>query len=340
MNNFTHTLPLADAASDEQASLWAARLEGGTLDAADRIALDTWLATKPAHRALLSHYCQFSADLEQWLPAVVASGAVKMPASAQPSRRRWGLAWLTLVGGTFAAATAVALFFTLSPSAPAVETLATSVAQRQSFTLSDGTRVELNAQTSLRIENTRDERRIRLASGEAFFSVSKDPARPFIVETPTGSVRVTGTVFNVRTDTVSELAVTVVAGSVQVRPSDTAGTGPRPPSSLTAGQHLSATPRSVTFLTLTTEGVEDALAWRQGKIVFNAVSLRLAVSRFAHYHGRGITVSPGAENLSLGGRYSLDDLTGFLDLIVQVHPQLRVSPDPSGIIRVSLRTEP
>ena len=329
----------ADPAAAEQAALWAARLDGGTLDAADRTALDTWLAARPAHRALLSDYCQFSADLEQSLPALVASGAVKMPASAQPSRRRWSLSWLTVAGGTLAAAAAVALGLWVASPAPAVETLATSVAQRQSFTLGDGTRVELNAQTSLRVENTRDERRVRLAAGQAYFAVAQDPARPFIVETPTGSVRVTGTIFAVRTDKLGELEVTVVEGSVQVRPSDTAGTGPRPPSSLTAHEHLTATPASVTRRTLTAGGVDDALAWRQGKIVFDNAPLRVALARFAQYHGRGITVTAGAANLTIGGRFSLDDLNGFLDALAQIHP-IRVNPDPSGILRISLRTEP
>jgi transmembrane sensor len=339
MNNSTRTLPPVDSASDEQASLWAARLEGGTLEAADRIALDTWLATKPAHRALLSHYCQFSADLEQWLPSLVSSGAVKIPAPASPSRRRRSFSWLTLAGGTLAAAAADALFFTLSPSAPAIETLATSVAQRQSYTLSDGTRVELNAQTSLRVENTRDERRVRLASGEAYFAVAKDPLRPFIVETPTGSVRVTGTVFNVRTDKTSELEVTVAEGSVQVRPMDSPTSGPRQPSSLTAREHLTTTSGSVTRVTLTDAGVADALAWRQGKIVFDKTPLRVALARFAQYHGRGITVTSAAENLRITSLFSLDDLNGFLDMLAQIHP-VRVHREPSDLLRVSLLTEP
>lgn len=339
MKNSSHTASRTDSAAEEQASLWAARLDGGTLDAADRTALDTWLAASPSNRALLSDFCQFSADLEQSLPALVSAGAVKMPAAPQPSRRRWSLSWLALGGGTLAAAAAIALGLWIAQPSRAMETLATSVAQRQSYTLADGTRVELNAQTSLLVENTRDERRVRLASGEAYFAVAKNASRPFIVETPTGSVRVTGTIFDVRTDKTSELEVTVVEGSVQVRPSDTAGTGPRPPSSLTAGDHLSATPRGVVRRTLTAAGIDDALAWRQGMIVTTGLPLRSALARFAQYHGRGITVTPGAENLSIGGRFSLGDLDSFLDLLAQVHP-VRVHRDPSGLLRVSLLSEP
>jgi transmembrane sensor len=339
MNNFSHPTARSATTTEEQASLWAARLEGGTLGATDRIALDAWLATNPTHRALLSNYCQFSADLEQLLPSLVSSGAIQMPVAAQSAHRRWKFPWLTLAGGSLAAAAGLAVFITLSPNAPAVETLATSVAQHQSFTLSDGTRVELNAQTSVRVENTRNERRVRLASGEAYFAVAKDPSRPFIVETPTGSVRVTGTIFAVRTDKNSELEVTVVEGSVQVRPSDTGGAGPVPPSALTAGEHISAVAGVVTRRKLTESGIEDALAWRQGKVVFNNVPLRSALRRFAQYHGKGLTATVGAENLSIGAHYALADLERFLDDVQQIHP-VRVNREPSGLIRVSLRTEP
>ena len=68
-----------DPASEEQAALWAARLDGASLTATDRAALDAWLAEDAAHRALLSRYCQFSADLEQQLPLLVAAGAVELP---------------------------------------------------------------------------------------------------------------------------------------------------------------------------------------------------------------------------------------------------------------------
>src|SRR5688572_18134619 len=78
-----------DSVADEQAALWAARLDGDTLDRAQRAELDTWLAQKPAHRALLSQYCQFSADLEEQVPALVAAGAVTMPVAKPATRRRF-----------------------------------------------------------------------------------------------------------------------------------------------------------------------------------------------------------------------------------------------------------
>ena len=41
-----------DPTADEQASLWAARLDGSVLSAADRTALDAWLARWPLFRSL------------------------------------------------------------------------------------------------------------------------------------------------------------------------------------------------------------------------------------------------------------------------------------------------
>jgi transmembrane sensor len=174
-----------DPVTEEQASLWAARLEGSSLSAADRAALDAWLAEKPVHRVLLSDYCQFSADLEQLLPSMVATGSVTMPAPEKPARQ-WNLAWIA--GGALGAAAAVALTFVIW-SNHRFENIATSVAQRQSITLEDGTRVDLNARTRLQVQKGGAERHVRLIDGEAFFTVAKDKTRPFTVETPAGSVR-------------------------------------------------------------------------------------------------------------------------------------------------------
>jgi transmembrane sensor len=331
-----NTLPRHPAA-DEQASLWAARLDGSELTAADRAALDAWLAADPAHRALLSRYCQFSADLEQSLPALVASGAVALSAADTPRRRGWGFNWIA--GGALAAAAAAALVVWLAWPATQLNRIATPAAQRQAITLADGTRVELNARTSLQAEIGRRERRVRLADGEAFFTVSKDPSRPFIVETPAGSVRVTGTVFNVRSEAATQLEVTVVEGSVQVRASQDGGA----PHALGARDQLSSDASGTVMKTLSAAALESALAWREGAIVFERVPLRAAVARFARYHGRGIVVATAVDAKdprAIGGRYSLDDLDGFLSFIETSWPDVRVTHESSGTVRLALRSQP
>ncbi len=330
-------------AAEEQASLWAARLDGSNLTADDRAALDAWLAQNPIHRSLLSRYGQFSAVLEEHLLALVATGAVTLPPedAPAPARRRWSLPWFA--GATLATAAALALVVWLARSGPQIESIETPAAHRRSLTLADGSRVELNARTSLRIENSRTERRVQLATGEAYFVVSKDQQRPFIVETPAGSVRVTGTIFNVRSETTSQLEVTVVQGTVQVSPGLTGGPLAPNPVVLGAGDRLSASPGGVNFETLASGALEDALAWRQGQIVCNGMPLAEVAARFAHYHGCNIVVAPDAARLRIGGQYSLDDLDGFfaaLRVNLFSGKSVGVTVDPtSGTAQVRLRSD-
>lgn len=322
-----------DHTADEQASLWAARLDGSSLSGSDRNALDAWLAESPVHRTLLARYCQFSTDLEQQLPALAAAGILAAPPSG--TRRRRLRAW-ALGAGLAAAAAAVLVLWLAQPRTQA-EAVATPAAQRRTLTLIDGTHIELNARTSLQVEIDGDSRRVRLAAGEAFFVVAHDPSRPFVVETPAGSVRVTGTQFDIRTDSSTDFRVTVVKGTVQAHPNTTDGRSGAP-LPLTAGDQLSTGPAGVRVRVLSATALDDALAWRQGQIVFHDVPLREALARFARYHGCGITVTPAAGKLAIGGRYALDDLDGFLRAIEDMEP-VRVSRDLNGTVQVSLRSE-
>ncbi|WP_420400797.1 FecR family protein [Flagellimonas sp.] len=88
------------------------------------------------------------------------------------------------------------------------------------LTLSDGTKVWLNAGTSLRFPqflNTSTQNRVVYLNGEAYFDVAKDKERPFIVNAENLDIEVLGTQFNVsayKSD--GEIATTLVEGSVSV----------------------------------------------------------------------------------------------------------------------------
>ncbi|MDX2185360.1 MAG: FecR domain-containing protein [Opitutaceae bacterium] len=315
---------------ESEASLWAARLDGTQLTLGQRRELDRWLEEDPRHRKLLERYCRLSADIEPVARAAVQAGRLSVPAGEAP-RAGW-LHWAPwTVAATAVAAIALWAWWPANPTWQDAK-FATAAAQRQDVRLSDGSRVELNAGSSLVLEEGRTERRTRLASGEAFFSVARDGERPFLVETPAGVIRVTGTSFNVSVDHGRAIEVTVVEGSVQVSP----GGANRPPVSLKGGDRLVSTPAKVTVSKLEPEEQERVLSWRTGRIVFSDTSLSEALARFSKYHGRSIVAEASVADLKVGGRFSLDDLEGFLSSLETIL-SVKVTRDLGGTIHVGLR---
>ena len=118
-----------------------------------------------------------------------------------------------------AAAIAVGVFFGFrhheTDTPIAVETLSAPAGLITESILSDGTKICLNAGSKLEIINyKKNERRVRLY-GEAYFDVTRDEMRPFIVETGKIAVRVLGTEFDVNSKG-DEHSVVLVRGAVQV----------------------------------------------------------------------------------------------------------------------------
>lgn len=96
----------------------------------------------------------------------------------------------------------------------------TKAGEVKKVNLPDGSSVWLNANSVLRFsDNFQDktQRYVYLDEGEAFFQVTKNPQRPFLVHTPHITTRVLGTSFNVRSYAVlKQSSVTVCTGRVQV----------------------------------------------------------------------------------------------------------------------------
>ena len=91
----------------------------------------------------------------------------------------------------------------------------TDIGERRSITLADGSTVDLNSRSRLRVEFTKGERRVELAEGQALFQVAKDKNRPFIVSSGNAIVRAVGTQFDVYRKA-NGTTVTVLEGRVAV----------------------------------------------------------------------------------------------------------------------------
>lgn len=321
-------LPFPSPAAEEQAALWAARLEGGELAPHDRAAFQAWLKSDAEHPRLLQQFQRLSAALEEQIPVLAAVGAVASPpppATARPWRGNfaWGLG-----AAAVAAAAAVALVLHLRP----VDHLyVTGPGERHSVQLADGSGVELNANTTLRVVLTRGARTARLTRGEAFFVVAKDASRPFIVATSEGSVRVTGTVFDVRDESRNDLEVTVVEGSVAVSPADSDGAAPYV---LSPGDHYSS--GHPALQRLSAGAMDDLLAWRSGSVIFDSTRLADALASFTRFTGQAAVADPDVADLKLSGRFQLDQFDEFLAGLPVRWP-VQVDRDELGTIHVRAR---
>jgi transmembrane sensor len=301
----------------EEAAIWAAREEGGSMTEADRAALQEWLQIAPEHSTALARYRKLSAELTPELPAIFEAIELKASASSRRNRFRrkaWGSAALVTTA-------ALALLLLRGP-----ETVRTARAECHTITLADGSRVELNANTELQVRFGREERKVSLVRGEALFQITKDPSRPFVVDTPYGRVQVTGTVFDVRAASRNKVEITVIEGQVEVQPARR----PEEKRNLTPDMQALLQIDRVTVQSLPAGAGRDAAAWRDGQVVFDDTRLDEAMAHFASYHGRSITVDSTAADFRLGGRYSLNDLSVLLDSLPTVLP-VRIEHQGSAI---------
>jgi transmembrane sensor len=124
---------------------------------------------------------------------------------------------------------------------------ATDIGERRSITLADGSTVDLNARSRLRVEFSKQERRVELVEGQALFQVAKEKNRPFIVSSGDATVRAVGTQFDVNRRT-NGTTVTVLEGRVAVySTAHVQPTAPAPasaPSSIAGPPHASGHPEA------------------------------------------------------------------------------------------------
>ena len=92
---------------------------------------------------------------------------------------------------------------------------ATTAGGYQRVTLEDGSVLELNSNSAVRVQFTAAERTVRLVQGEVHFTVAQNKARPFLVQAGTVVVRAVGTAFNVRLGA-NDVEVLVTEGKVAV----------------------------------------------------------------------------------------------------------------------------
>ena len=186
-----------DVAAQDQALEWLGRLRASDVTAQEEADFAAWLAASSQHKRA------FDEALELW----ELSAAI--PAPVIPNRTRYR-PWVPLAA---AASLLLACVFWLGQFSLA--TLSTDKGEQRRVILQDGSVAYLNTASTIEVDYSAGQRRIRLLSGEVWFDVAKDVERPFVVTGNYATATAIGTAFVVR-DTPGFTQISVTEGVVSV----------------------------------------------------------------------------------------------------------------------------
>lgn len=167
----------------------------------------------------------------------------------------------------------------------AMNTISVPAGQRANLLLPDGTNVWLNARTTLQYPSTFNHRQRRvILNGEAYFDVTKDKKKPFVVQTKNYNIEVLGTKFNVDAyDSRNEFETALMQGSVKVK------------SIREPGQAITLSPAQKAYLKdgkleKTVIKENDAYRWTEGLICFKQTPFAQIIDSFEKYYGIKIVI--------------------------------------------------
>jgi transmembrane sensor len=328
-----------DDAIRETAAGWIVRRDRG-LSAGEAVEFELWLAASPLHAAALQRANRTWVRLDR----MPESAAAPVLAAATRGRAFWRTA---IVGASLATAAVLAIVLLparRSPSGPAADASVADAADApRQVTLADGSVVELNRGSKIAEHFTAAERRVTLERGEAHFSVTKNPARPFIVRAGTVDIRAVGTAFDVDLRSAA-VEVLVTEGVVKLNAAPESSRGAVAPDSiplLNPGQRavLALAPLSpqsaVVVTTVNQAEIARTLAWQEPLLRLTGATLAEVAANFEHRTGRRVILAdPTLAGLRLGGRFRSDDVDGFAHVLATtLEIDVERTPDGTLVLR-------
>jgi transmembrane sensor len=291
-----------------EASAWLTRLQGAERTEAAEAAFKAWLAEDAAHARA------FARVTDTWdiIPGAARLATPRpLPRIRRSHQRPWMVAAACIACAL--AAGGGAWMYLRDP------VYRTAVGEQRTMTLSDGTSITLNTDTVLTVSYRKDERRIHLERGEAFFDDVTNPSRPFIVQVGDRQVRALGTVFDVRRNADS-LAILLIEGGVEVSQSQGASpdASPPQPTTLAPGERLTLDAHGGKVLDRPRPA--EITAWSKGQLMFDNATLAQAIAEFDRYGGTPIELGdPALASLGVSGVFAIRDPSEFAGAVAQLH---------------------
>ena len=320
----------AEVPTGDAAGAWDARLRAPDCSLEDRRRFAEWRDRNPLHRATFEKLQLIVASLVHERSRADVRSLREEALSYSLSRRRliWGIR-----SAAAAAVLALGVALWIAPdtfTAPVraladlwqgAETLETGVGQSSSFVLRDGSGLELNARSRVRVAFNGRERRVELIEGQALFEVAKDAHRPFIVHAGDRDIVALGTQFDVRLDQ-HTVQVTLIEGQVRVDHSRAQE------AVLTPGKQLIASRDPVSRREPRTAkpsvrviDVAKVTAWRDGHVYLDDLTLDAAVAEMNKHSPVQIRLGDATlASLRINGMFRAGQQEAFVSALEQYFP--------------------
>jgi transmembrane sensor len=303
----------------EQAQDWVVRLASGDMTDDELADFETWLGRSNAHARAFADERRFwnrLSPLGETFDRLDREAGASVPTRREPreakagrTRRRYAVCVALVVA-------ACLLAYVSGPSlitrlqADYVSGFDRVVSVR----LPDGSRVTLNRDSAIRVDFGATARNVMLLRGEIYTEVEPDTARPFRVAAGHGVSEAVGTAYAVGlVDGRTRVAVT--EGRVVV----TGAAEPGLSVSLVAGEGVRYADGRLLGVKFPVNG-DDALAWRQDRIIFVDRPLRDALSELERYHrGRIVLLGESRAYRPVSGVIDLQKLDDGIAALAATH---------------------
>lgn len=267
----------------EEARQWFVLLRDGAAGEADRARFVAWLHRGAAQRAAWERTERLWSRLDLAVPALrqrETTNARRRDGAALPAPAADRRLWLRAAAAAALAAVVGGGYLARQPALFADHH--TTVAERRSVSLPDGSLVELGGDSAISLDFDAVRRRVVLHRGEAFFEVVAESTRPFIVAAGAGETEALGTAFDVkRQERAVVVAVTEHAVSVAL-PGESVVT-------VEAGQQVRYGDRRLGDVEPADLAAVEA--WRQDRLLFRETPLSRVVADLGRYRKGRIVIS-------------------------------------------------
>lgn len=199
-------------------------------------------------------------------------------------------------------------------------TFSSSRGEKSMITLTDGSRVYLNSGSSILYPETfLSEKREVVLSGEAFFEITRDANRPFLIRSGHVTTAVLGTSFNIQAYPDKIVRVTVATGKVRVdvKPEENKQFHNRKSKSVTLNAHEQAifTDGNSELITSKVD-INQFIAWKENTLQFKDASLEEVADQLENWYNVTIEFKGEAlKNCRINGRYKDQSLSKVLKSI-------------------------